>query len=143
MSEQAGIVKAMVPPALVDMSMVGLFEELMKRLDIRFGGDYRKRFLEIAKERHSLATKHQCILSTAVGLHLLIEALDTKEPPKLRGARLVAEEVMRLVVTRNGNLFGKLDMEGMREFIGSELDLTDEALIEAWETIKSSREKEN
>jgi len=143
MSEQAGIVKAVVPPALVDMSMVGLFEELMKRLDIRFGGDYRKRFLEIAKERHSLATKHQCILSTAVGLHLLVEALDTKEPPKLRGARLVAEEVMRLVVTRNGNLFGKLDMEGMREFIGSELDLTDEALIEAWETIKSSREKEN
>jgi len=143
MSEQAGIVKTVVPPMLVDMSMVGLFEELMKRLDIRFGGDYRKRFMEIAKERHSLATKHQCILSTAVGLHLLVEALDTKEPPKLRGARLVAEEVMRLVVTRNGNLFGKLDMEGMREFIGSELDLTDEALIEAWETIKSSREKEN
>lgn len=143
MSEQAGVVKAVVPPALVDMSMIGLFEELMKRLDGRFGGDYRKRFLGIAKERHSLATNHRCVLSTAVGLHLLVEALDTKEPPGLRGARLVAEEVMRLVVTRNGNLFGKLDMEGMREFIGSELDLTDEALIEAWETIKSSREKEN
>jgi len=138
MSEQTGIVKAVVPPMLVDMSMVGLFGELTKRLDSKFGGDYRKRFLEIAKERHSLATNHQCILSTAVGLHLLVEALDTREPPELRGARLVAEEVMRLVVTRNGNHFGKLDMEGMREFIGSELDLTDEALIEAWETLKKS-----
>ena len=135
MSEQAGIVKAVVTPALVDMSMVGLFEELMKKLDIRFGGDYRKRFLEIAKERHSLASKLQCILSTAVGLHLLVEALDTGKSPELHEARGTAEEILRIVATEKGNLFA----EDVREYIGRELDLTDDAMFKAWEAIKNER----
>jgi hypothetical protein len=127
-----------------------LLGELLRRLDIRFSGGkgddsrgYQDRFLKVAEARNSLAANPQYVLSTAVGLQLLNEAIGTGLSPKLREARLIAEETLGLVVTRNGNLFGKLDMEDMREFIGNELDLTDEALIEAWETIKKSREKED
>ncbi len=59
------------------------------------------------------------------------------DAPELKEARLVAEEVLGIVSTREGNLFA----EDMREFIGRELDLTDAALLEAWGTIEQDRMK--
>jgi hypothetical protein len=64
---------------LVDLDMPGLFKELLGRLDKRFSGDYTRRFEQIKKERRSLVTNPHHILSTAVGLQLLNEAVEIRQ----------------------------------------------------------------
>jgi len=77
----------------------------------------------------------------------VIEALDRirfvrteeKEPqvvesPELRDAKIIAEEILRIVATDKGH-----PGESIREHIGEQIDLSDEAMSDAWETIKKNR----
>lgn len=56
------------------------------------------------------------------------------ESPELREARTTAEEVLRIVTTRQDHF-----AESFREYVGDALDLSDDALLEAWETIERNR----
>lgn len=124
--------------SLSKFSHIGLIDRLAWLLDSLYEGGYYSRFLEIAKERgRKIESSHFSRMDTA-NLQLLIETIESlRGSPELKEARLVAEEVLRTVATRKGNLFA----EDMREFIGRELDLTDAALLEAWETIEQDRMK--
>jgi hypothetical protein len=120
------------------LSHLDLTNRLTQLLDALYGGSYYKRFSEIAKARgRKIESSHFSRMDTA-SLQLLIETIESlHSSPELREARLTAEEVLRIMSTREGNLFA----EDMREFIGCELDLTDAALLEAWETIEQDRMK--
>jgi hypothetical protein len=72
---------------LVDLDMPGLFKELLGRLDKRFSGDYTRRFEQIKKERRSLVTDPHHILSTAVGLQLINEAVETRQNDCHKGGK--------------------------------------------------------
>lgn len=124
--------------SLSKFSHIGLTNRLAGLLDSLYEGGYYSRFSEIAKERgRKIESSHFSRMDTA-SLQLLIETIESlRGSPELKEARLVAEEVLRIVSTREGNLFA----EDMREFIGRELDLTDAALLEAWETIEQDRMK--
>jgi hypothetical protein len=119
---------------LVELDTVELFSEFLKRLDKRFGGDYTERFQKIKEERKSPVVDSHRILTTAVGLQLLVETLDTRESPELHEARIIAGEVLRIVSRQDSH-----SSEDMRELIGRELDLSDTAILEAWETIERNR----
>ncbi len=123
---------------LSKLSHFDLIDRFMGLLHAAHGGDYYRRFSEIAKARgRNITSSHFSRMDTA-SLQLLIETIEgLRGSPELKEDRLVAEEVLRIVSTREGNLFA----EDMREFIGRELDLTDAALLEAWETIEQDRMK--
>ncbi len=123
---------------LSKFSHIGLTDRLVGLLNSLYDGGYYSRFLEIAKERgRRIESSHFSRMDSA-SLQLLIETIESlRGSPELKEARLVAEEILRIVSTREGNLFA----EDMREFIGRELDLTDVALLEAWETIEQDRMK--
>jgi hypothetical protein len=117
---------------LSKLSREGLLTRLAYILDSLHGGNYYNRFSAIAKERGRFSR-----MDTA-SMQLLLEMIESlRGSPELIEARLAAEDVLKVVSTRKGNLFA----EDMREFIGRELDLTDAALLEAWETIEQDRMK--
>ncbi len=120
------------------LSHLDLTNRLTELLDALYSGSYYGRFGEIAEVRgRKIESSHFSRMNTA-SLQLLIETIESlRASPELREARLTAEEVLRIVSIREGNLFA----EDMREFIGRELDLTDAAMLEAWETIEQDRMK--
>ncbi len=124
---------------LSKLSHEGLLTRLANILDSLHGGNYYNRFSVIAKERgRRIESSHFSRMDTA-SMQLLLETIESlRGSPELVEARLVAEEVLKVVSTRQGNLFA----EDMREFIGCELDLTDAALLEACETIEQDRMKQ-
>lgn len=124
--------------ALSKFSHIELTNRLAGLLDSLYVGSYYSRFLEIAKERSRRIESSHFSRMDSASLQLLIETIESlRGSPELKEARLVAEEILRIVSTREGNLFA----EEMREFIGREIDLTDATLLEAWETIEQDRMK--
>ncbi len=123
---------------LSKLSREELLTRLMDTLNSLHGGDYYYRFVTIAKERgRTIESSHFSRMDTA-SMQLILETIENlRSSPELVEARLVAEEVLKIVSKQEGNLFA----EDMREFIGRELDLTDAALLEAWETIEQDRIK--
>ncbi len=72
----------------------------------------------------------------------VLEALSQIEfvraaPPELKEARLIAEEVLYALVKNIDLPSVQHVMDGV---IGEQLDLTDEAIVEAWETIAKHRQ---
>lgn len=132
--------------SLSKFSHIGLTDRLVGVLDSLYEGGYYSRFSEIAKERgRKIESSHFSRMDTA-SLQLLIETIESLSgSPELREARLVAEEILKVLsvngpavlATQEGSSF----VEDIREFIGSKLDLTDAALLEAWETIEQDRMK--
>ncbi len=133
--------------SLSNLSHHALTDRLMELLNSLYGGSYYGRFNEIAKARgRKIESSHFSRMDTA-SMQILIETIENLRnecgSPELKEARLIAEEVLR-VVLMNGPVEDNVFMEDVRDFIGCELDLTDAALREAWETIEQDRmEKEN
>jgi len=114
-----------------------LFDRLVDLLNSLYGGDYYNRVSKIAQERGSEMVGSHFAHVDSASLQLLIEVIESQQgSPELKDARIIAEEVLRIVSQQESHA-----AEDMREFIGRELDLSDAAILEAWETIEQNRIK--